>query len=270
MMTSTTQHTILQISTSGSHTLPDQLAVEEPLSIKIAYGTAGQPQDLSVTMRTPGHDKELAVGFLFTEGIIRSFDDADNLYKSGENEVVVVLKPQVQPDPEKLMRNFYMTSSCGVCGKASIDAVRIQVDPIQAADFSVLASAIYTMPDQLLKAQSLFESTGGLHASALFNGQGELEIIREDVGRHNALDKAIGAMLAKKKMPLSSFVLLVSGRSSFELVQKAALAGIPVVAAVGAPSSLAVQLAHDVGITLIGFLRYQKFNVYTHLHRIKT
>ena len=277
-MTSSVKHTtIKKISDSGIESKPDLLAIEEPLEIRVGFGSMGEREqrNLSVTMRTPGHDFELAVGFLFTEGIIEHFDQIESVkycedggkQEQKENIVRVELKPQVKIDFEKLQRHFYTTSSCGVCGKTSIDAVKVNCDSISDS-FKISSDTIHSLPDKLRKAQQVFEHTGGLHASALFDNGGNLVLLREDVGRHNALDKIIGAMIFKNQTPLSSYALLVSGRASFELVQKAAVAGIPVLAAVGAPSSLAVQLARDVNMTLLGFVRDQRFNIYCGEQRI--
>jgi FdhD protein len=227
-------------------------------------------------MRTPGHDFELASGFLFTESIIQSYEQVESIkfcesiYKPEEKENVVrvELKPGVTLDFEKLQRHFYTSSSCGVCGKSSIDAVKVNCTLV-GSEMKVVASLIHTLPVLLRKSQAVFEHTGGLHASALFDADGTLLMLREDVGRHNALDKIIGAALIKNEIPLSSQILLLSGRASFELIQKSAVAGIPIVAAVGAPSSLAVKMAEEMGITLLGFVRDQSFNVYTHAHRIE-
>lgn len=276
-MTSVKHTTIQKISDSGVESKPDLLAIEEPLEIRIGFGSISERQQksLSVTMRTPGHDFELAVGFLFTEGIIQNFDQIESVkycedggkQEQKENIVRVELKPDVKIDFEKLQRHFYTTSSCGVCGKSSIDAVKVNCESISDS-FKISSDTIHTLPDKLRKAQQVFEHTGGLHASALFDSNGNLILIREDVGRHNALDKIVGAMLFKSEIPLSSYALLVSGRASFELIQKAAVAGIPVLAAVGAPSSLAVQLANDVNMTLLGFVRDKRFNIYCGNERV--
>lgn len=267
---------IVKHQASGKAEKTDLVAVEEPLEIRLCFGPADQleQRSLAVTMRTPGHDFELAAGFLFTEGIIHSFSQIDNirycenLGKQEENNVVrVELSSSLIPDFQKLQRNFYTTSSCGVCGKSSIEAVTVQCAPVKA-NWSVSAKLIQSLPDKLREAQHVFEHTGGLHASGLFDQQGSLILLREDVGRHNALDKVIGAMLFKEAIPLSDYILVVSGRASFELVQKAAITGIPVLVAVGAPSSLAVNLAQTSGITLIGFAREERFNIYTHPTRI--
>lgn len=256
---------------------PELLAIEEPLEIRIGYGALGdrQQRSLSVTMRTPGHDFELVMGFLFTEGIIESFDQAESIkycadagrVEEKENIVRVELKPEVKIDFQKVERNFYTSSSCGVCGKSSIEAVT-QLCQVIPVTWKIKPQVIHQLPEALLREQHVFEHTGGLHASGLFTPDGKLELLREDVGRHNALDKVIGAMLVKNKIPLANFILLVSGRAGFELVQKSARAGIPLLAAVGAPSSLAVQLAADCGITLLGFVRNNRFNVYSTPQRI--
>ncbi|QOI98947.1 MAG: formate dehydrogenase accessory sulfurtransferase FdhD [Flammeovirgaceae bacterium] len=263
---------IFKVTTNSRETAPDILAVEEPLEIRLGFGspTDRKQKSLSVTMRTPGHDFELAIGFLFTEGIIRSYQEIESIKHCGdagrqeekENVVRVELKPDVTIDFQKLQRNFYTTSSCGVCGKSSIEAVAQHCSAVPVS-WTVNPEVIHQLPEALRKAQQVFEYTGGLHASGLFTQEGKLVVIREDVGRHNALDKVIGAMLVKNEIPLTNSILLVSGRASFELVQKAAMAGIPVLSAVGAPSSLAVQLAADCGITLLGFVRDNRFNCYS-------
>lgn len=259
---------------SSSHLLADEdvLAVEEPLQIQLQYGPEDKPilKAISVTMRTPGQDEALALGFLFTEGIIQDQSQVAETYgKPAENKVLVKLQEAVVPLLHKSERNFYTTSSCGVCGKTSIDAIKTVSRYQHAADdLHVNASLFYGLEEALIKKQALFSSTGGLHASALFDLEGNLLLLREDVGRHNALDKLIGAAFINQDLPLNHQVLLLSGRASFELVQKAAMAGIRIVAAIGAPSSLAVQLAADTGITLIGFLRDSGFNIYSGAHRI--
>ena len=267
---------LIKVARNGGLKQSDLLAVEEPLEIRLGFGVASEREQksLSVTMRTPGHDFELALGFLLTEGIISSGEQVESIkycnsvkQEEFENVVRVELKPDVQIDFKKFQRHFYTSSSCGVCGKSSIDAIKVKGKAIESG-LTLSSSVIYSLPDKLRKAQHVFEHTGGLHASALFNQAGALIILREDVGRHNALDKVIGAMLLKKEVPLSNFILLVSGRTSFELVQKAAVAGIPVIAAVGAPSSLAVDLAKETGITLLGFVREGGFNIYCGEQRI--
>jgi FdhD protein len=242
-------------------TRPDTLAVEEPLEIRVD----GQP--LSVTMRTPGHDLELALGFLLTEGLVRRPEDVLAATACADNVVDVTLASGA-PRPS-VSRSFYTTSSCGICGRASLDAVR------QAATYDLTEDAVTVthdvlvgLPDALRAAQRVFDRTGGLHAAGLFTAGGELLCLREDVGRHNAVDKVVGWSAQAGRLPLRGTVLQVSGRASFELVQKAALAGVPVLAAVSAPSSLAVELAEDTGLTLVGFLRGTSYNVYAGGHRL--
>jgi len=251
----------------------DSLAVEEPMELQLLFEKNGATtnQSVSVTMRTPGQDEELAAGFLFTEGILQHPDQIDqiNLEGAGINTILIRLSKGASPILSKADRNFYTTSSCGVCGKSSIDAIKTVsafsnlVDSLQ-----VKSEVLRKLPESLLQQQAVFNSTGGLHASALFHPEGEFITLREDVGRHNALDKLIGNAFLQNNLPLSNHILLLSGRASFELVQKAAMAGIRVIAAIGAPSSLAVSLAEDEGITLLGFLREDRFNIYTHQQRI--
>ena len=264
----------------GAATATDVLAAEEPLEIRVGYGptAAREHCTLAITMRTPGHDFELAAGFLLTEGIIRSRQELNGVIycpdvtkeEERENVVRAELATSVPVDLPRLERHFYTSSSCGVCGKTSIDAVHASSCPVLPTDGPYLnASVIHELPERQRAAQEVFEQTGGLHAAALFSPTGELRLLREDVGRHNALDKAIGAALLAEQLPLHDTVLLVSGRASFELVQKAAVAGISVLAAVGAPSSLAVQAAHNFGMTLLGFVRQQRYNIYSHPWRVK-
>ena len=250
----------------------DSLAVEEPLEIRVN----GQP--VTITMRTPGDDWDLAVGFLVGEGVIRDADQVREIrYCAGAtdeglntyNVVDVALVGDIDL-PTSLERNFYTTSSCGVCGKASLDAVRTQSAwDVSADSVSVSSAELATLPDRLRTAQRVFESTGGLHAAGLFTVDGASMTVREDVGRHNAVDKVIGDAFRNGRVPLRETVLMVSGRASFELVQKAVMAGIPMLAAVSAPSSLAVELAEDAGLTLIGFLRGDSMNVYTGPERVR-
>lgn len=269
---------ILKITSPGSdknsftsNVAEDLLAVEQPLEIKIVQGPENERQqkNISVTMCTPGHDEELATGFLFTEGIITGKDDIMNCGTAG-NIVIVALRPDISFDPKKIERHFYTSSSCGVCGKSSIDAVKNNIVCISETDaIKVNADTITSLPDALKKQQEVFKHTGGLHASALFDLNGNLLLTREDVGRHNALDKLIGAALMDGNIPLNRHILLLSGRASFELIQKAAMAGIKIVCAVGAPSSLAVELAKDCDMTFIGFLRDGRFNIYCGEQRLK-
>ena len=257
---------------------PDLLAVEEPLEIRLGYGPASdrQQRSLSVTMRTPGADFDLTLGFLLTEGIIHSTADVRSIQhctdagrQATENIVRVELQPEIAFDWAQVERHFYATSSCGVCGKASIEAVRSTACPVPDSTFQVSEELIYSLPQRLHAQQHGFAHTGGLHAAGLFNAQGELLLVREDVGRHNALDKLIGAALQRGWVPLRDGLVLVSSRASFELVQKSVVAGIPVLAAVGAPTSLAVELAREAGLTLLGFVRDRRFNVYAGTDRIR-
>jgi FdhD protein len=270
----TVRRPVLRISAAGERKRLDSLAAEEPLEIRVN----GTP--LAVTMRTPGHDVELAHGFLLTEGVLTTAADVhtarycDSLDDDGRNTynvLDVALAEGVPPPDVGVERNFYTTSSCGVCGKAALDAVRLRTRHSPAADPSLIAvDLLTTLPEALRDQQRVFATTGGLHAAGIFTTDGTPLVVREDVGRHNAVDKAIGWALLQGRVPLTATVLMVSGRASFELVQKAAMAGIPVLAAVSAPSSLAVDLADEQGVTLIGFLRGDTMNVYTGTHRIKT
>jgi FdhD protein len=254
-------------------TRPETLVVEEPLELRV-NGAA-----ITVTMRTPGSDVELAQGFLLTEGVVGQRDDIARVeYCRGAgpdgtntyNVLDVTLAPGVSMPDIDVTRNFYTTSSCGVCGKGSIDAVRTISRHSPGDDPTVVASeTLSAMPDQLRSAQRVFASTGGLHGAALFDADGTMLVVREDIGRHNAVDKVIGWAVEQGRIPLSGTVLLVSGRASFELTQKAIMAGIPVLAAVSAPSSLAVDLASQAGLTLVAFLRGESMNVYTRLDRVK-
>jgi FdhD protein len=251
----------------------DLVVVEEPLEIRLArLAEPGSGRAISITMRTPGHDVELAVGFLHGEGLIRSRKDIASARICGpaSNVVRVELAADVPLDLARLERNFYTSSSCGVCGKASLEAVNemLPVRPVGSA-IKVSAELLRSLVVRARSAQDVFRDTGGLHASSLFDERGDLLTTYEDVGRHNALDKLVGASLLDGSLPLSNCVLLLSGRASFELLQKAAAAGVPVVAAVGAPSSLAIDLADRTGILLVGFLRDESFNVYTHRERLQ-
>ncbi len=242
----------------------DVLAVEEPLEIRLAWQRDGERREknISVTMRTPGDDLDLAAGFLFTEGVVRSPDDVASIRHWGSPNVVrVALRSGVGIDMARLDRHFYTTSSCGVCGKTSIEAVRVSASPVEPGAV-VSASVVHRLPQLLERHQSAFHATGGLHGAAMFDRGGELLRIREDIGRHNAVDKAIGSLFREGATPLSDTILMVSSRASFELVQKAVVAGIPTLASVGAPSTLAVDLARECGVTLCGFVRDGRFNVY--------
>jgi FdhD protein len=251
----------------------DVLAAEEPLEIQLVYGAADhlQEQSITVTMRTPGQDHELATGFLFTEGIIRHAADIAEIQSAGPdgNTVRVRLHPHVKPVLQPAARNFFSNSGCGVCGKAGIAAIFTAVPSAdQHTRFTFPAAQLLLLPGSIRGQQRLFEDTGGIHAAALFNAGGALLLLREDIGRHNAVDKVIGAALAAGNIPLSASLLLLSGRAGFELIQKAAMAAIPIIAAVGAPSGMAVKMAHEWNITLIGFLREQRCNIYTGEERI--
>jgi len=249
----------------------DALATEEPLEIR-AQGPGQDGQRVAVTMRTPGGDFELAAGFLFTEGLVTPDDVRRVAYcddlDDEEQRYNVVTVTLAQPfDAERLSRNFYATSSCGVCGKASLDDIAVRCDVIPSG-FMVPADVLVRLPDRLRDAQRVFDRTGGLHAAGLFDRAGEPIAVREDVGRHNAVDKVIGEQLLAGRLPLADRVLQVSGRASFEIVQKAAVAGIPVVSAVSAPSSLAVDVGERLGVTVVGFVRNGRCNVYTHPGRV--
>lgn len=268
----TVRRPVLRLSEEGSRRRQDALAAEEPLELRVA-GKA-----LTVTMRTPGHDVELAHGFLLTEGVIgatadvstaRYCDGVDDQGRNTYNVLDLALAPGVEPPDTGVERDSYTTSSYGVCGKAALDAVKLKTPFSPAADACrVSPETLVTFPDKLREQQRVFEPTGGLHAAGIFAADGELLVVREDVGRHNAVDKAMGWALLNGRVPPAGTVLMVSCRASFELVRKAAMAGVPVLAAASAPSSLAVDLADEQGITLIGFLRGTSMNVYTHTQRI--
>lgn len=247
----------------------DFLAAEEPLEIRIGE------DPLSVTMRTPGHDLELAAGFLLTEGLIQRRAqivaleaDAGIAAENRGNVVLAKLAPEAAPDFEKMRRHFFAASSCGICGKASIDSVRARTLVAPNPDFHLDPEVLVRLPEKLRESQAVFGRTGGLHAAAIFDGAGELLVLREDIGRHNAVDKVIGWALMEERVPLGNTILLVSGRGGFEIVQKAIVAGLPMVASVSAPSSLAVQLARELSQTLIGFLRGRRFVIYAGEERI--
>jgi len=253
----------------------DAVIVEEPLEIQVAIPGDGavEPFPVAVTMRTPGHDEELALGFLYTEGLIE--DPAEvarglSIERPSPHQVRVVLPPGTRLDRQRLTRHFYMTSSCGVCGKAAVEAVFAQGFPPLPEEEPVLPIALlYDLPRRLREAQALFRRTGGLHAAAIFDAEGRLLWLREDVGRHNAVDKAIGAALRAGSLPLSRAVMVVSGRAGFEIAQKTLRAGIPILAALGAPSSLTLELAQAAGMTVVGFLREGGANIYTAPWRIR-
>ncbi len=262
------------------HRLNDLLAVEEPLEIRLGIATRGNGihENVAVTMRTPGRDEELAAGFLFTEGLVNrpgqilGCEPVETRWKEArENVLLVKLREGSEGLLKKVKRNFLTTSACGVCGKASIESVQTRSEydiPEGSPVFD--ATLLHDLPVRISGHQSVFDCTGGLHAAAIFDASGQLQLLREDIGRHNAVDKVIGAAFLNGQLPLAQHLLLVSGRAGFELVQKAVMAGIPVMAAVGAPSSLAVKLAAEAGMTLIGFLRNGQFNIYCGEERVQT
>src|ERR1700733_505498 len=290
---STSKAIVHRFIANQAQTMTDTLAVEEPLELQLAYGAVGsrQVKSISVTMRTPGNDFELAAGFLLTEGIVSDSSDISKIsyvtgpsnevrttpaaqnttilpYQPERNVVRVELATDIAISMANLERNFYTTSSCGICGKASLLALRTVCPPRAANTLKVPANLLYSLPDKLRADQDVFERTGGLHASGLFDSEGHIHSIREDVGRHNAVDKLMGAEFLADRIPLRQKLLLLSGRASFELLQKALMGGIPMVVSVGAPSSLAVAVAKEFDITLIGFLRGDYFNVYHGAERI--
>jgi FdhD protein len=255
---------IRRVTRSSSTHAGDTLAVEEPLEIRVAWGADGaaREKNISVTMRTPGDDFDLAAGFLFTEGVLGSAGEVESIRHWGSPNVVrIALRDGVALDAGKLDRHFYTTSSCGICGKTSIDALRVITGPL-ANVVAPSADVIHALPLLLEGGQSSFRSTGGLHGAAIVSADGELLRIREDIGRHNAVDKVIGSIFRDGETPPPGAILMLSSRASFELVQKSIMAGIGVLAAVGAPSSLAVDLAREFKLTLLGFVRDDRFNVY--------
>lgn len=253
---------------------PDTLATEEPMEIRLISG--GARQTVAVTMRTPGADFELAAGFLYGEGIVSSPEDilkisycVDVGPEQRYNIVNVELREGRSYDPRPLERHFYTTSACGVCGKASLEQLELRGCPVISPGPEISAEAIYSLPEKLREAQGLFDATGGLHAAALFDEEGKLVALREDVGRHNATDKLVGWALLEELLPLSEHIVMVSGRSSFEILQKCLTAGVPIVCAISAPSSLAVDVARRFNMTLVGFLRGNRFNLYSGYERIR-
>ncbi len=262
------QLSIHKFSESLLKVADDIVAVEEPLEIAI-LPSSGHKKPISITMRTPGQDKELAVGFLFTEGIIQNTTQIEAVQQISDNEILVVLKNDEAIDLSKIERHFYTNSSCGVCGKSSIDQLRSLNPSHKVADNIMISpQVLFELNKMVRQTQTVFQSTGGIHASALFNTDGILLSLFEDVGRHNALDKLIGHTVLSNHLPLDNNVLFLSGRASFELIQKAAMAGIPIICALGAPSSMAIELAKEFDITLIGFLKNHSFNVYSRTDRI--
>lgn len=261
------EESILRVTAGESpQRQPDQVAVEEPLEIRI------EGHSVAVVMRTPGHDRELAAGFLVTENLIRSSTDIFDITLCGDtsedNVVNVTLRNPTAFDPRKLTRHIFSSSSCGVCSKATIEAVRQLFAPVHD-DCRIAAATLQELPARLREKQEAFARTGGLHACALFDVSGNLQHVREDVGRHNALDKLIGHALLGNRLPLSAQVLLLSGRVSFEMIQKALAAGIPIVAAISAPTSLAIEFARESNQTLIGFLRGETMNIYAGAERVR-
>jgi len=288
---STLQTTVEKVTGRTSRQVLDSLAIEEPLEIQLTYGPSNsrQTRSISVTMRTPGNDFDLAAGFLMTEGVIRDANDIEQITYAGDsfsegtlspqamdvlklgskqNIVRVDLAAEVTVNLGSLQRNFYTTSSCGICGKASLLTLRTVCPPRTTNNFRVDAQLLYRLPKRLRASQGVFDRTGGLHGAGLFDSAGNLSALHEDVGRHNAVDKLIGSEFLADRTPLRDRLLLLSGRASFELLQKALMGGLPMVAAVGAPSSLAVQVAKEFDITLIGFLRDDHFNIYHGSERI--
>lgn len=274
-MKSTTPVKVWTISQQQQLEKDDFLAVEEPLEIRLALKDQA-PKSISITMRTPGNDFELAAGFLFTEGIVQSKDQITKIDyakvwepEKEENVVLVEIADGMEIDFLRLERHFYTSSSCGVCGKASIDAVKFSGMKALPQRHPVFKQQlIHRLPDLLREQQAVFDHTGGLHAAALFDNTGKLHLLREDVGRHNAVDKLIGAAFLNGMTPLHDFLIMVSGRASFELIQKSLMAGIPILAAVGAPSSLAISLAEEAGMTVLGFVRDGRFNIYSGAERV--
>jgi FdhD protein len=255
----------LRVTSEGEIQAADVLAVEEPLEIRVAWRTGGEQREkpISVTMRTPGDDFDLAAGFLFTEALIRSGAEIEAIRVWGSPNVVrVALADGATIDSAKLDRHFYTTSSCGVCGKTSIDAVRVIQSRSSRPATRIARSLVHKLPELLSENQSAFHATGGLHGAAILRTTGEMLRIREDIGRHNAVDKAIGSLVREEPESLAGAILMVSSRASFELAQKAIVAGIGVLASVGAPSTLAVDAAREFGLTLLGFVRDNRFNVY--------
>ncbi|WP_150451665.1 formate dehydrogenase accessory sulfurtransferase FdhD [Arenibacter lacus] len=269
---STITKNILKIKGSKVTEFTDILASEEPLEIRISVLQGNPPilnKNISITMRTPGNDTDLAVGFLFTEGILASKDQIDQITLE-DNKAHLYLNNSKNIDLSKLERHFYTSSSCGVCGKASLAALKtVSLLPPSSANFQVDKTLLHSFPHTLNQQQIIFNSTGGIHAAALFNPTGDLLGLREDVGRHNALDKLIGSCLQTSKFPLDNHLLFLSGRASFELLQKAVMAGIHFICAVGAPSSLAVEMAIEHDVTLVGFLNEHRYNIYNGAKRIK-
>ncbi|MEB3283410.1 MAG: formate dehydrogenase accessory sulfurtransferase FdhD [Lyngbya sp.] len=271
---SKTKSKIWTIEDNQTRSRLDEITTEEPLEIRLVF----PEKTLAVTMRTPGADFDLVAGFLYGEGVIKSREDIAKMSycvdpdvdgEQRQNIINVALKAGLNYDLKRLERHFFMTSACGVCGKASIESLKLREIPPISSDFNVTPEIIYNLSEQLKLAQGLFSATGGLHAAALFDEKGKLLKLREDVGRHNAVDKLVGTSVLTDELPLAHHIVMVSGRSSFEILQKCIVAGVPIVCAVSAPSSLAVEMALAFNVTLIGFLRGRRFNVYSGIERIK-
>ena len=272
-MSSTTPYEVLIVQEGKAQAVPDELATEEPLEIRLATETGVRP--IAITMRTPGNDEELALGFLFGEGILAKRDDVVGLHRPidrvGQPEphlLIVRLREGLDPNLRSLDRHFFTSSACGVCGKAGIEALLLQKTPAPTDGFTLDPEVIYSLPAKLASRQNVFKSTGGLHAAGLYTSAGEQLAVREDVGRHNAVDKLVGWALDEGRLPLTDAIIVVSGRASYEILQKCLMADVSMVCAVSAPSSLAVSLARQFDITLIGFLRDRRMNVYSGRERI--
>jgi FdhD protein len=273
MSSPTTPYEVLIVQEGKAQAVPDELATEEPLEIRLLTDTGVRP--IAVTMRTPGNDEELARGFLFGEGILRERTDVVDIRRPidragrGEPHILIVqLREGMDPNLRSLDRHFFTSSACGVCGKAGIEALLLVKTTTASSDFVVEPEVLYSLPDKLASRQSIFKSTGGLHAAGLYTSDGEQLAVREDIGRHNAVDKLVGWALDEGRLPLTNSIVMVSGRASYEILQKCLMADVSVVCAISAPSSLAVSLARQFDITLIGFLREQRMNVYSGRERI--
>ena len=274
---SVVEASVFTVEDGSTHRRSDEVAAEEPMEVRVVIAEEGRLErhSIAITMRTPGHDFELAAGFLFTEGIvtdhrsIRTIEYCGTTLPTAQYNVVnVFLSPDTPFDPQKFSRNVYTTSSCGVCGKASLEMLQVACPRPPTGNYQLDRDYFVQLPRQLAEAQEVFSRTGGLHASALFDSSGKLLILREDVGRHNAMDKVVGSFLLEGRLPASDTVMLVSGRASYELIQKALMGGVPTLAAVGAPSSLAIDMAREFNMTLVGFLRNGRFNIYSGADRI--
>jgi FdhD protein len=272
------QFEVVEISRGKSITRSDSVVVEEPMEIRVVFGPAERRvmRNVSITMRTPGHDEELAIGFLVTEGLLTDREQVDQVETRGVdgtgqatgNIVRVSLRPEFEFDPARLQRHFFSTSSCGVCGKASLEALAVQgLNPVENDNYFLNSELICGIPAALRDRQATFANTGGLHGTGLIDSNGQLVCTREDVGRHNAVDKLVGRYFLDRKTPLSQYAMIVSGRVSFEIMQKALVASVPMIIAVGAPSSLAIETARTYNMTLIGFASETRFNIYSSPHR---